>query len=44
MSFQVGCVVVGIDTQFTYTKMAYAVKCLRRGSDTIFIATNTGLC
>lgn len=35
----VGAVVVGIDPNFTYTKLAYALKCLEN-KDALFIATN----
>ena len=36
----IGAVIVGIDPYFTYTKLAYAHKCLQK-SDCLFIATNT---
>lgn len=43
----IGCVVVGIDEQFTYTKAAYAVACLTSLKDnstddyrSIFVSTN----
>ncbi len=37
----IGAVVVGVDSSFTYTKMAYAIKCLHgRAAECIFIATN----
>lgn len=38
---EIGAVVVGIDTQFSYTKMAYAVRCLHANPNVLLIATNT---
>merc|ERR1712228_487686 len=37
---KVGAVVVGFDTTFTYSKNAYAIKCLHGNEGCLLIATN----